>query len=395
MKQVTIVGLGMSADTLTAEGLRAIEQAQVLAGAPRLVALFAHLDRPSFPEYAPQGVASLVGESPAQRFCVLVSGDPGFYSAAEGLCAALAPHDVRVVPGVSSLSCFFARLKRPWQEAATVSCHGRRANLVDAVRRNALTFALTGGNVPQLGAALTQAGFGGLTVHIGQDLGMPGERIFSLTAAELPTARLGNLAVLLVENPCPDSRVRFGIPDEAFLRGRVPMTKSEVRAVTLSRLDLSPGGVCCDIGAGTGSVTVEMALAAHQGQVYAVDQNPAAIELIRANCRAFHLGNVTAVLGGAPEALAELPPFDAAFIGGSTGRLPGIFEALFAKNPRVRVVVNAVTLETLQAAAQAFSARGIALEITQVSAARAKPLGNTHMLEACSPVFVLSGGGNG
>jgi precorrin-6Y C5,15-methyltransferase (decarboxylating) len=152
--------------------------------------------------------------------------------------------------------------------------------------------------------------------------------------------------------------------------------------------------VCADIGAGTGSVTVEMALAAYKGRVYALDKSEEAIRLVTENCRAFHIGNVTPIMGEAPGALQELPPLDAAFIGGSSGRIGEIFGALLGKNPRVRIVVNAVTLETLHAAATAFAAHGIAPDITQLSVTHAKPVGNRHMLQAGSPVFILSGGQN-
>lgn len=394
MKKVTIVGLGMSADTLTTEGLRAVQKADILIGAARLIAQFEALGKPSFAEYAPDKVAHFLNESDKESFCVLVSGDTGFYSAADGLCSALKGCELSLIPGVSSLSYFFARLMRPWQDVAAVSCHGRRSNLVDIVRRNSLTFALTGSNIAELGDELTNAGFGSLTTYIGENLGLPEERILTLPVSGLSTAGTGGLTVLLVENSGHDSRVRFGIPDEEFIRGDVPMTKAEVRAVTMSRLALSPKAVCCDIGAGTGSVTVEMALAAYEGQVYALDKNEEAIQLVSANCHAFHIGNVTPVLCEAPEALTNLPPMDAAFIGGSSGKLGEIFDVLIKKNPYVNIVINAVTLETLHEATQSFAAYGIVPDIIQISVTRAKPIGNRHMLQAGLPVFILSGGQN-
>lgn len=394
MKQVVIVGLGMSANTLTAEGRRAVEQADVLLGAPRLTEQFAHLEKPCYAEYAADRVARIVRENEGERFCLLVSGDSGFYSAAESLCAQLADHSLSVIPGISSLSYFFASLRRPWQEARLLSCHGREANLVEAVRRNPLTFALTGDNLAELGEQLTQAGFAGLTACVGENLGSRRERIITLPVSGLADAEIGKLAVLLVENPEYDRRLRFGIADDEFIRGSVPMTKAEVRAVTMSKLALRPCAVCCDIGAGTGSLTVEMALAAYEGIVYSLDRSDEAMRLVRGNCRAFHIGNVKPVLGEAPAALAQLPPLDAAFIGGSAGRLAEIFSVLMNNNPRIRIVLNAVTLETVQAAAEAFAAHGIHPEIIQLGVTWARPVGNTRMLQAGSPVFIFSGGGN-
>lgn len=393
MKRVSIIGIGMGGDTVTGEGLNAVEQAEALLGAPRMIQTFSRFEKHVYAVYEPEKVKAVLDESGMQRFAVLVSGDTGFYSAADGLMLALSGYEVKLIPGISSVSYFFARLKRPWQDAALISCHGRGTNFVDSVRRNRLTFALTGGNANVLAKGLIEAGFGGLTATIGENLGAENERIFTLPVNELIKASIARLAVLLLENPNADARIRFGIPDEEFIRGNVPMTKSEVRAVSLSRLALSPDAVCCDIGAGTGTVTVEMALAAYEGHVYAVDQNEEAVSLIAENCRRFHIGNATPMLGSAPEALFSLPPIDAAFIGGSGGAVGDIFAAVLSKSPLARIVVNAITLETLHAAVEAFKAHGIVPEIVQLNAARAKPAGGLHMMLAQNPVFIVSGGG--
>lgn len=396
MKYVDIIGVGMGADTLTAEAACALAQADLWLGAGSVLAQFAPADKPWQSGYTPQAVAAAIEECPATRFAVLVSGDSGFFSAAAGISAALADdmrYTLRVLPGISSLSYLFSRLCRPWQEVAVISQHGRQGNLVDTVRRNRLTFVLSG-NLAVEGAALAAAGFGGLQVWLGEELGRPGERILVTTAAALAASGGGGQAVFVVENPDFDSRTRVGITDSAFQRSHVPMTKAEIRAVVMSKLALAPQAICADIGAGSGAVTVEMALAAYAGHVYAVDQDPEAIRLVEANCRAFHLGNVEAVLGSAPAALADLPPLDAAFIGGSSGALPAIFSLLRSRQPRLRLVVTAVTLETLTAAQAAFAEQGIVAEIVQISVARAEAAGSLHMLRPLSPVFILSGGGD-
>ncbi len=395
MKTVTIVGLGLNAASLTTAGRTAIEQADLLIGAPRLLAQVTELGKPTIAAYAPEKVASIIRAEAGPNFCLLVSGDVGFYSAAGGFSVALRDYQPRLIPGVSSLSYFCACLGRPWQDMALISCHGREENLADTVRRNRLTFALTGGNMAGLGQVLSQAGFGSLPVMVGEDLGLATERILTLTAAELAAADIGDLAVLLVENPRPDQRLRLGIPDGEFIRGGAPMTKAEIRAVALSRLAPWPGAICADIGAGTGSVTVELALAAYAGRVYAIEQDPAALALVAANCRRFHLGNVTLIQGRAPAALAQLPALDIAFIGGSSGSLPAICAALFSQNPRLRLAMNAITLETLEEALAAFASQGMEPAVSQISLARLEKVGARHMLRANSPVFVISGGGDG
>ena len=393
MKTVTIVGAGMGPDTVTQEGLRAIEGADVLFGAPRMLADYAYLHKRAETVYTAEGMRPVLAEYGEGRFAVLVSGDTGFYSAAAKLCAALPECRVEVLPGVSSLNYLSARLGKTWQDTALVSCHGRSGHLVDTVRRNASTFALTGGNVSELAQGLCRAGFGALTVHLGENLGRAGESVRAMTARELTRAAVGSLAVLRIENPDADDRVRFGIPDGEFIRGDVPMTKAELRAVTMSKLRPRSGDTCWDVGCGTGSVTVELALAAWRGRVYAVDRSEEAVGLTERNCDAFHLGNVTVLRGAAPAALHDLPAPDTVFVGGSGRSMEAIFDAALEKNPRARVAVNAIALESVQAALRAFESHGLTAEVVQVGVSAAKTVSGLHMLMAQNPIFIITGGG--
>ena len=393
MKKVNIIGIGMSFDTVTREGIRAVESSEVLLGAARMTAAFPDFKGEIYNEYLSDAVKKIISECEHETFSVLVSGDTGFYSACEKLCAALSEYEVSVIPGISSLNYFFAKLKTSWQDAALLSCHGRDGNIVETVRRNKKTFVLTGGNIPKLGEKLCDAGFSVLKAYVGENLGTAEERITETFVSELSSFDFSSLSVMLIENPEPESEVRFGIPDEEFLRGKVPMTKSEIRAVTMSALCVRPDSVCYDVGAGTGSVTVEMALAAYGGKVFAVERNEEAVGLIRENLKKFHIGNAEVVPGFAPEALEALPAPDAVFIGGSGGGMDKIFEVIFEKNPKVRVVVNAIAIESVSAAVSAFKSRGIAPEIVQICASRAKTAGGLHLMMAQNPIYIISGGG--
>ena len=174
------------------------------------------------------------------------------------------------------------------------------------------------------------------------------------------------------------------------------MTKQEVRAVSLAKLVPEPEDVVWDVGAGTGSVSVEAALLARRGRVYAVECQPEAWELLQENKRKFRVGNLFPVLGMAPEALKTLPPPDGVFVGGSKGNLAAVLQEALRKNPSVRVVVNAVTLETLRQAMEAMERLGFCdMEIAQIAVSRAKSIGDYHMMTALNPVFVVSGRGPG
>lgn len=395
MKTVHIIGIGMSAQSATVEAVQCIEQADVLIGAPRMLEAFSHLNKPSYSAYHPDAVFALIDASDQTRFAVLVSGDVGFYSAASAILERLTLFDVQLIPGVSAVSALCAKCKLPWHDAALMSLHANEGDIVSCVRRHAKTVCLTGNNVHQIGRVLCEAGMGALTVYVGEHLGYEDECIRTMQVRELATCHTAPLCTLLIENDAFDARARSGVPDDAFIRGNdVPMTKSEVRAITLSKLDLSPKSICYDVGAGTGSVTVEMALNAYRGHVYAIDSNPRALELVAQNCTRFRIGNVTQVLGRAPQILVDLPAPDAAFIGGSGGEMESIVEALLQKNPRVRLVANAVMLESAYDALEAFSRAGVnGVELVQVSVARAKPVAGRHMLLGQNPVFLISGGG--
>ena len=187
-----------------------------------------------------------------------------------------------------------------------------------------------------------------------------------------------------------------GIPDELFIRGDVPMTKQEVRAVALAKLRLTATDTVWDVGAGTGSVSIEAALVARAGSVWAVERNATGVRLIRENADAFGCGNVHAVPGVAPEALAKLPVPDAVFVGGSAGELPSIVEAALEKNSQVRLCVPCVTVETLtEACALLSGSRFKGFEACQVSAARAEAVGSHHLMKAQNPVFLVSARGAG
>jgi precorrin-6Y C5,15-methyltransferase (decarboxylating) len=392
----------MGTGSLTAEGRQALAEAELWFGAPRLLELFTPLfsgdiaPKAAYPVYTGEEILAALEGREENSIAVLVSGDTGFYSAAPGIYEALRKSQpgmaISMIPGISSVGAFFARLGLPWQDAALLSFHGRDlAALTGTVRRNRHTFCLTGHNAAALGAALCDVGYAGLSVHVGENLGSPEELVRTITAEELSRAELAPLSVLVIVNDESDDRIRFGLDDAAFSRSEgIPMTKSEIRAVALAKLALRPGDLCYDIGAGTGSVTVEMALAAYRGWVYAIEREAEALPLIRENLRRFHLGNVTAIEGSAPEALAGLPPPDAAFIGGSGGNMAEIILLLREKNPAVRIVVTAITLETAAAALDALPGA----ELAQISAARARKAGKSHLLMAQNPVMVISAGGN-
>lgn len=412
MRKVTIIGAGPgNPDLLSRAALDAIDIADVVIGAHRALA---GIDVP--PDVVRCELVktadiftALTDAASWQRAVVVMTGDVGLFSGARRLVEALsgdAQVDVRVIPGISSASYLAARLARPWQDWRFASAHGVACDIVAEAERTGELFLVTsGGEDPsRLSGELVQAGFGDARVTVAERLSYPDERITCATASEIAGQTFDDLNVMLIEfaggagSPA-NSRWPYassGIPDELFIRGDVPMTKQEVRAVALAKLRLTATDTVWDVGAGTGSVSIEAALVARAGSVWAVERNVAGVQLIRENADAFGCGNVHAVPGVAPEALAKLPVPDAVFVGGSAGELPSIVEAALEKNSQVRLCVPCVTVETLtEACALLSGSRFKGFEACQVSAARAETVGSHHLMKAQNPVFLVSARGAG
>ena len=181
------------------------------------------------------------------------------------------------------------------------------------------------------------------------------------------------------------------IGDEKFLRGNVPMTKQEIRALTLAKARLTADSVAVDVGAGTGSITIEAALTAVRGKIFAVERKPEAVELIRRNVEKFSVGNVEIICAAAPEGLDELPALDAAIIGGSGGRLNDILDALIAKlKIGGRIVINAITIQTAATALEYFRTRDWICDACQVQITRLERVGRYDMAKALNPVWIIA-----
>ena len=362
-----------------------------MIGAQRLLDMAPDTGAEKIAEYRPQKIAELLHAHSMERCCVLYSGDSGFYSGAAGLLPQLTGMEVRVLPGISSLQEFAAQLGECWQDWNLCSAHGVSCNPVQAVMQGKRTFFLTSGaeSPGQLCKELTEAGLGSLSVAVGENLGTAQMRIWKGTAEECTEKRFAPLNVMLADAAPRYVRRTPGIPDSEFLRDQVPMTKQEIRAAILSKLAVTPADVCWDVGAGTGSVSVELALWA--GSVWAVERKPDAVRLIRRNREKFCAWNLRVVEGTAPEALAALPKPDAVFIGGSSGQLPEILNAAVQANPQVRICISAIALETLHQAVSALEHLGYVPEVTQISVSRTKKAGSLNLLMAQNPVFLITG----
>ena len=327
---------------------------------------------------------------------VLVSGDSGFYSVAKTIINDFSDaYDIEAIPGVSSIQYMSAKLKIPYDDATLISLHGRNVNIVPKVAYNKKVFALTGGvNSPgEICRNLVRYGLSDVKVSVGERLSYPDESITTGSARELSDIDFNELSVIYIENPGA-AFPHTPLKDSDFIRGDVPMTKEEVRWLSINKLGVSPLDIIFDIGAGTGSVSVEMARKAFDGFVYAIESNCDACELIRQNVKKHGAFNIEIVQGEAPRALENLPVPDKAFIGGSSGNMEGILEKLTSLNPGIKIVANAVTLQTLNKVMAGFEKYGVEnTDIISVNIARSKKIGGYDMMTALNPVYIITGEG--
>lgn len=399
-QKISLVGIGMGAEkTLTLEGKKALNAAELLIGAKRMTEAVQKPGQMVLHEYRSEKIVEYIREHPKYRtVAIALSGDVGFYSGAKKLIDQL-DGNVEVICGISSVVYFMSKIGLSWDDAKIVSAHGRNCNLISLIRHNPKVFSILGteDGVAVLASRLVYYGMGDVTLYVGENLSYENEKIFHDKAANLTEYRGDALSVVTAcnEKATPLSAVH-GISDGEFLRGKAPMTKEEVRTVSLSKLRLSEDSVCYDVGAGTGSVSIEMALRAWMGQVYAIEKKEDALALLKENKKKFAVDNLAIIPGVAPEAMTELPAPTHAFIGGSSGNMQDIINLLLEKNPKVRIMINCITLETVTEAMNAIRDFGLEdVDIVQLAAARSKSIGRYHMMMGENPIYIISCSGRG
>ena len=312
---------------------------------------------------------------------ILVSGDPLLYSFYRTVRNRYPDWDITVIPGIGSLQLLGAKFGLTMEDAFISSLHGKpytAGSIACAVAQHALTFFFCSAT----------------TMYIGADLTYETEQTWSGAPEQFCSAENPALCVTAVRNPNPKPVGTAGfLPDDAFLRNGAPMTKEEVRAVIISKLRLQPDSIVWDLGAGTGSVSITCAKCCPYGQVYAVEYQEQALDILRQNCAYLQAENVTVVAGRAEDMLSELPVPDCIFIGGSNGAFPEILQQIQQLPKPVRLVVSAVTLET-QAEVTQLLQGAPQLEVIPVFSGQSRKVGRYHVLQPHHPVllFACTGG---
>lgn len=404
MLNVNIVGIGPgNENSMTKEAVQAIEQSACLIGDKRVVAPFENMGKSILHSSSVKDIKDYLKNydenhddyTKNSEVSILVSGDVGFYSLAKSFLEDKETiGEIKLICGISSLQYFCSKLKTSWDDVMTVSLHGRDSSILDKVMNNHKVFVLTGGKNTPADICKTLSEYGlDVQVSVGENLSYSEEKITTDSAKNIANMFFGTLSAMLIINHNPISKqvITHGLPDDLFIRGDVPMTKQEIRSISLSKLQLYSTDIVYDIGAGTGSVSVEIAHQARSGMVYAVEKELDALELIKRNKEKFGVGNLIIIPSKAPDGIEDLPKPDKVFIGGNGGNLDSILDVVFGKNPDVRVVINAITLETLHDTVSYFKHKPeINVDIVNITVSKAKKIGANNLMFGQNPVTIIT-----
>lgn len=405
--KIHIVGLGVEGrESLSKKAVQLIQSAGLLIGGERQLQEFPEFKGKRFSlksnlkEMLVTINSSLLALH-SSPIVVLASGDPGLFGIADYLIRNLGRDEVEIIPNVSAMQWAFAKAKVSWNDARIVSSHGRGMDKVLEAAREAEKigiFTSNGDEPSEIAKLLIDNGLIGFTAYICEDLGMETERISEMPVPEVIGKSFAALNVMVLvkdvgaRHAMPLQKPIFGLPDSDFTHSKGLITKQEVRAITLAKLGLRGDSVVWDIGAGSGSVGIEAARLCGNGKVFAIEKEPERVAHIRENLKRFGVENLDVFEGKAPKGLESFADPDAVFIGGSGGNLSDVLDVVEERlRPSGRVVINAITLETLHEATAGLKERGFDVDVVSLNISRSKDLIGMKMFEAENPVFIIVG----
>lgn len=389
IKNISIIGVGMgNLEDLSKKVVEKIQNSDVLIGAERMLNMFPNKNK--YVSYNPNDIAKYINDISLKNIVILMSGDTGFFSGTKKLLSLIDSNNVTIYSGISSVSYLSSKIGISWNDSKILSIHGRECNYISAIDKNKKVFLLTGGNIKQVCNSLIYYNLD-VDIIIGENLSQQNERISYGKPIDFINKEFSTLSIMYIGNPNAKDITNIGICDDDFIRGNIPMTKSEVRAISISKCNIEDNFICWDIGAGTGSVSIEMAKLCENGKVYAVEKNHEGVELIKKNSQKFRVSNIEIIEGNAKDIVNTLPTPNVIFIGGSGGKMFDILDIGRIKNPNVRVVINCVTLETLNQVLDYLKLNNIQnYDITQIAITRTNKISSYNMLKAENPIFVIS-----
>jgi len=402
VQKVLVVGIGPGEkEYLLPLAKNKVEAAQVLVGGKRALDLLAQPGQETREiKGSLQDIVNFIqAKSQDKQVAVLLSGDPGLYGMLNFLLKHFSPEELEVIPGISSMQLCFARFKLPWQDFKIVSLHGRsKEMLLSWVREHSQIAFFTDSTFPpeEIGKYLLENGIENKRIIVGESLSYPEERIEDTDLLGISQCSgFQNCVMLVLDKKKPAKLWPFatpGIPDSYFLRSKVPMTKEEVRAVTIAKARLERNSIVYDVGAGTGSISLEAALLAPLGHVVAIEKNEQAVDLIEQNKKHFAVSNLQVKQGDAALILEELPVAHRIIIGGSGGKMERILQLAWDKLlPGGRLVINCIALETMSQSLELLEKTGFSeIEVSQITVARGEKVAGLHLMKGLNPIYIIA-----
>lgn len=402
MKPVSVIGMGLSPRDLTRTHLELIQTADILIGGKRHLEAFsdtAALKKPITGDIAE--IAEFIRQKMKDRtIVVLASGDPLFYGIGPMLVTALGPENVTVYPNISSVSGAFSRIKESWHDAYVLSIHGRirEPELAQVFSSYDKIAVLTDPvkNPAWLAQFLIENSLSDFRMCVLECLGTDAEQIKRVDPVQARHMMFSEPNVVILKRDAaahmPGKPIHIGMPDQWFVHQKGLMTKSEVRAVTLSKLRLSSDHIFWDLGAGSGSVSIEAAAFITRGKIFAIEQYPERIGHIARNKDRFRVGNLEIRQAVLPGGLEQLPRPDRIFIGGGGKQLEHIIEAASGYlKPEGIIVINTVLLSNIEVSLETLRQLGFETDLVQIQVSRSHPMPWGERLDAHNPVWIISG----
>ena len=389
-KEINIIGCGMgNINELGIDTLNLINNSDLVIGSTRLINNFNHPNKKAL--IKSEEIKELIDNTPYKKISVLFSGDVYFFSGAKKLINQLDGYHIRIINGLSSMAYLASIVNLSYEEAYIKSLHGRDSYFINHVNLHELCFFLLGGtnNVEFIIRMLNEYGLGDCKLYIGERLSYDDEKITIDKAKNLINQQFDSLASIFVYNPNYEKNLSCGYKDQEFIKKDIPLTKEEIRAITLAKMKLQKDYIVYDIGAGTGSVSIEIARIIEDGIVYAIEKDEDAINVLKENKLKFKCDNIEIIEGMAPDVINDLALPDVIFIGGSGKRLLDILEFLKTKECNARIVLNAITLETINEAMTLFNKYGYCVEVTQVSISKNRKLGDYNLMMGQNPIYIF------
>lgn len=394
-KELVIVGGGSGTEGyIVPEAIKALEKVDCVIASERFLNLVKANKTRSI-----EKISVLLGELPylleKESIGIIVSGDPLMYSLYRTILKKYPELSIKVIAGISSLQILGAIFGLTMEDAAILSIHGRDCSLgkiAYTVSESPISFFFCSKNQgpKEIAKALISYNLEETELFVGANLTYPDEFLWSGKPAEFLEKENPSLCVAAVKNSHPNVTLKSSLlPDSCFFRNSSPMTKEEVRAVILSKLRLMPDSIVWDLGAGTGSISVECSRMCPFGNVYAVEYKEKALKIIKKNKSYFQADNLNIISGRAEEAIKKLSVPDSIFIGGSNGAMKDILKFIFNLPKKIRLVISSVTLET-QSELYPLLKNMPCFEVIQMNISSAKQIGNYNVFNSNNPVMLFS-----